>query len=213
MCCILFHFYIKPQRDYRVEAKGIRCILFHFYIKPQPFDWQPIKIRVVSYSISTSNHNRRYAPAGNSPLYLIPFLHQTTTKFRSFAFPSCCILFHFYIKPQRLFFQTNLILVVSYSISTSNHNSAKRLLYLRPVVSYSISTSNHNIVRYNVILTIVVSYSISTSNHNNFDVKVVRNLVVSYSISTSNHNPEQKRLELEQLYLIPFLHQTTTYGA
>ena len=35
MCCILFHFYIKPQQDVLKEPEVWSCILFHFYIKPQ----------------------------------------------------------------------------------------------------------------------------------------------------------------------------------
>ena len=34
-CCILFHFYIKPQRLVHVVGNAGSCILFHFYIKPQ----------------------------------------------------------------------------------------------------------------------------------------------------------------------------------
>ena len=35
-----------------------------------------------------------------SMLYLIPFLHQTTTMRPLMRLPIGCILFHFYIKPQ-----------------------------------------------------------------------------------------------------------------
>ena len=55
-----------------------------------------------------------------------------------------CILFHFYIKPQPLVRGVAGVWVVSYSISTSNHNSAQLKCYHDLVVSYSISTSNHN---------------------------------------------------------------------
>ena len=78
----------------------------------------------------------------------------------------CCILFHFYIKPQLFDIEFNNIFVVSYSISTSNHN-----------------------------------------RYNNWRKDM---LVVSYSISTSNHNLIRMTLILNMLYLIPFLHQTTT---
>ena len=78
------------------------------------------------------------------------------------------------------------------------------------VVSYSISTSNHN---NSTALTVgghVVSYSISTSNHNR-ELKQFSDLkVVSYSISTSNHNMVTFIVWVLVLYLIPFLHQTTT---
>ena len=148
ICCILFHFYIKPQpffiRFYKLKC----CILFHFYIKPQPA------------TMHTHAHTR-------------------------------CILFHFYIKPQ----QSTLF------------------VYHSGVVSYSISTSNHNggYAVYAAIL--VVSYSISTSNHNPVMRQYCCLAVVSYSISTSNHNSNKNAFTAKVLYLIPFLHQTTTYGA
>ena len=122
---------------------------------------------VVSYSISTSNHNgaKKYDLVG---------------------------------------------LVVSYSISTSNHNTYIVVLIWLTVVSYSISTSNHNRLSYWQYTLQVVSYSISTSNHNR-ELKSFSNLkVVSYSISTSNHNISVTYFPVDELYLIPFLHQTTT---
>ncbi len=56
----------------------------------------------------------------------------------------------------------------------------------------------------------VVSYSISTSNHNTYDDVCEALKVVSYSISTSNHNILVRNRFIYRLYLIPFLHQTTT---
>ena len=55
---------------------------------------------VVSYSVSTSNHNIIANGLINEVLYLILFLHQTTTWRKSYWFWWCCILFCFYIKPQ-----------------------------------------------------------------------------------------------------------------
>ena len=55
------------------------CILFHFYIKPQRYACCQYVNVVVSYSISTSNHNEPLVVPSNEVLYLIPFLHQTTT--------------------------------------------------------------------------------------------------------------------------------------
>ena len=124
-CCILFDFYIKPQRPQRPPPRSSSCILFDFYIKPQLVFVTPV-------------------------------------------FRQCCILFDFYIKPQHVGVLRVLEMVVSYSISTSNHNGGWCGSLPRPVVSYSISTSNHNL-----------------------------------DYNTSNKN---------QLYLIRFLHQTTTCG-
>ena len=81
---------------------------------------------------------------------------------------------------------------------------------LGTVVSYSISTSNHNMDEVNNWRTFVVSYSISTSNHNTTTATLNGKIVVSYSISTSNHNARTTRGVMRMLYLIPFLHQTTT---
>ena len=100
-------------------------------------------------------------------LYLIPFLHQTTTLFSDSTVRPGCILFHFYIKPQPLLECFRRLGVVSYSISTSNHNLMQTRQVRTPVVSYSISTSNHNSGDITVLCVSVVSYSISTSNHNN----------------------------------------------
>ena len=99
--CVLFYFYIKPQHRDLYKALDISCVLFYFYIKPQPFLKVEARLGVVSYSISTSNHN----------------------SLGSFG---------------------SLSSVVSYSISTSNHNYRLIAAYLKCVVSYSISTSNHN---------------------------------------------------------------------
>ena len=57
MSCILFHFYIKPQPAIVPLKFPLSCILFHFYIKPQPDSGNSKSSYVVSYSISTSNHN------------------------------------------------------------------------------------------------------------------------------------------------------------
>ena len=120
--CILFHFYIKPQLEICCLTSAACCILFHFYIKPQPFHIVAVGRSVVSYSISTSNHNVFFSIPLNFSLYLIPFLHQTTTPFytsdcvcvlylipflhqtttsmNTKSYRLSCILFHFYIKPQ-----------------------------------------------------------------------------------------------------------------
>ena len=103
-----------------------------------------------------------------------------------------------------------MIEVVSYSISTSNHNPEAVNLFTEPVVSYSISTSNHNPLPWPILAIAVVSYSISTSNHNRRGYLQRHFRVVSYSISTSNHNTFIVVLTWLTLYLIPFLHQTTT---
>ena len=101
--------------------------------------------------------------------------------------------------------------VVSYSISTSNHNDFQRSSTRKSVVSYSISTSNHNLVVSISSNTLVVSYSISTSNHNfGWSIKTACWL---YLIPFLHQTTTLTRNGIAQmvLYLIPFLHQTTTF--
>ena len=125
--------------------------------------------------------------------------------------------------------------VVSYWISTSNHNRSFRITLRLQVVSYWISTSNHNstshrlseklrcillnfyikpqLNKLELVANSVVSYWISTSNHNGIDEDHFRSYVVSYWISTSNHNEYKVDISVQSLYLIEFLHQTTTISA
>ena len=55
---------------------------------------------IVSYLFSTSNHNIRAWYASLIRLYLIFFLHQTTTYLPFCGLAVHCILSFFYIKPQ-----------------------------------------------------------------------------------------------------------------
>ena len=67
---------------------------------------------VVSYWISTSNHNDYVIQKKLAELYLIEILHQTTTLSRLALVDSCCILLKFYIKPQlfpRVYVYVNVV--------------------------------------------------------------------------------------------------------
>ena len=121
-----------------------------------------------------------------------------------------CILLKFYIKPQHTANVYNLLYVVSYRNSTSNHNFFSRCYGNLEVVSYRNSTSNHNTLRRFLPAIRVVSYRNSTSNHNCEDCLRRQRNVVSYRNSTSNHNLGHRPKLLWLLYLIEILHQTTT---
>ena len=142
------------------------CVLFHFYIKPQLCSHMMCCLFVVSYSISTSNHNNSCIGFEPWKLCLIPFLHQTTTHMGNCPAFSRCVLFHFYIKPQ---LSHNTCSIIFCCVLFHFYIKPQRLLaawpsgwrcvlfhfYIKPqlcfvchkfefVVSYSISTSNHN---------------------------------------------------------------------
>ena len=75
-----FKFYIKPQRSASCTKTSCSCILSKIYIKPQRENKKFIKIEVVSYQKSTSNHNHRGRYVCFHGVYLIKNLHQTTTN-------------------------------------------------------------------------------------------------------------------------------------
>ena len=187
---------------------------------------------VVSYLVSTSNHNgsclRRYF----RQLFLISYLHQTTTVV-AFAdtfgscflsriyikpqplvgvnrIPCCCFLSRIYIKPQPYLCLSLRVLVVSYLVSTSNHNNELVGKFNALVVSYLVSTSNHNECWLWMETNLVVSYLVSTSNHNAPNAHPQAAEVVSYLVSTSNHNQSVAVPLAVGLFLISYLHQTTT---
>ena len=81
-----------------------------------PFDW--LYLITFLHQTTTGSQGRRYG----IKLYLITFLHQTTTIVHLTIRQHCCILLHFYIKPQPTAFFLLFCFVVSYYISTSNHN-------------------------------------------------------------------------------------------
>ncbi len=165
---------------------------------------------VVSYSISTSNHNYLCGTEREIMLCLILFLHQTTTIPWLHVVQPCCVLFYFYIKPQRLGVNNIGVGVVSYSISTSNHNRISWRPTKALVVSYSISTSNHNFITVLLPRFDVVSYSISTSNHNLCHSATLCHSVVSYSISTSNHNESGRVILL--LFVVSYSISTSNHN-
>ena len=67
----------------------------------------------------------------------------------------------------------------------------------------------HNVNRHNSTKNSKLSF-IPTSNHNYSKPTDNPLWVVSYLVPTSNHNPHYHYLIFYQLYLIQFLHQTTT---
>ena len=99
-------------------------------------------------------------------LYIVLFLHQTTTNPHRLNKTSCCISYYSYIKPQLDAFLE--------------------------------------------VYTIVVYRTIPTSNHNITSTRSGQGAVVYRTIPTSNHNTSRQRTSCEQLYIVLFLHQTTT---
>ncbi len=120
--CISSVSYIKPQLLVSWVSFSQRCISSVSYIKPQPFGCRLmcqiccissvsyikpqlpsglIILRVVVYRpFPTSNHNRLLLLLLESKLYIVRFLHQTTTALCRICTWHRCISSVSYIKPQ-----------------------------------------------------------------------------------------------------------------
>ena len=121
---------------------------------------------VVYHLVPTSNHNFGVGVVTNKTLFIILFLHQTTTLLPPWLLWIRCLSSCSYIKPQ---------------LSLMD-------LAIKPVVYHLVPTSNHN-KEHGVIIGIFVVYHL---------------------VPTSNHNCGVFTLGAGQLFIILFLHQTTT---
>ena len=121
-------------------------------------------------------------------LFIILFLHQTTTAFTFPYYRACCLSSCSYIKPQ------------PFSPSTDT----------RPVVYHLVPTSNHNIWQVYASNQYVVYHLVPTSNHNSYRLSPSATIVVYHLVPTSNHNLLKEIVGGVALFIILFLHQTTT---
>ena len=120
--CISYYSYIKPQQAFRLGLLAQRCISYYSYIKPQRI-WSRAACRKVVYrTIPTSNHNTIAKLAYKLALYIVLFLHQTTTYLWGEKNWPRCISYYSYIKPQPNASPAECPPVVYRTIPTSNHN-------------------------------------------------------------------------------------------
>ena len=77
--CISYYSYIKPQRLSKCTESIGSCISYYSYIKPQHNNEGHNHKKVVYRTIPTSNHNTSSMNIENNLLYIVLFLHQTTT--------------------------------------------------------------------------------------------------------------------------------------
>ena len=165
---------------------------------------------VVYHLVPTSNHNRYSNEYNGLTLFIILFLHQTTTKSGNGKLSFSCLSSCSYIKPQHLMIiyivrivvyhlvptsnhnldavQVAEACVVYHLVPTSNHNSREIDILCRPVVYHLVPTSNHNGVDNMNRKYIVVYHLVPTSNHNHSFLYIERNIVVYHLVPTSNHN-------------------------
>ena len=121
-------------------------------------------------------------------LYILSFLHQTTTKQRWNMPNLSCISYLFYIKPQLIDIENKI-----------KRSCISYLFYIKPQRQFRHGTKKP-----------VVYPIFSTSNHNYLPRLQTCRSVVYPIFSTSNHNLDNRCCLLVLLYILSFLHQTTT---
>ena len=168
------------------------CILLKFYIKPQPDNDSSLKVIVVSYWNSTSNHNSGARRKKKSSV--VSYWNSTSN--------------HNYTVLRRF-----VEIVVSYWNSTSNHNLLASLFLSGDVVSYWNSTSNHNRVSEHVahglLYLIEILHQTTTISANGYPPSLLYLIEILHQTTTDRWWTLRSTL----LYLIEILHQTTTSDA
>ena len=101
----------------------IGCLSSCSYIKPQLQERGGQSDSVVYHLVPTSNHNGAEAVLGELGLFIILFLHQTTTMETTRSLWMCCLSSCSYIKPQQNHARALPIGVVYHLVPTSNHNT------------------------------------------------------------------------------------------
>ena len=121
-------------------------------------------------------------------LFIILFLHQTTTCIVGRYCPIGCLSSCSYIKPQ--------LTLRKHGISTSCLSSCS---YIKP-----------QLCKPDELRAIVVYHLVPTSNHNHCTTQLHTAIVVYHLVPTSNHNFPAATNFMDELFIILFLHQTTT---
>ena len=146
----------------------------------------------------------------NASLYIVLFLHQTTTNKGCDKNFLRCISYYSYIKPQPCNSMMFFLWVVYRTIPTSNHNLLWHRGASQKVVYRTIPTSNHNLLWHRGASQKVVYRTIPTSNHNflNVIIKLQTLYIVLFLHQTTT--PALLSMLKPLLYIVLFLHQTTT---
>ncbi len=251
--CISSFSYIKPQRTKSSKFSAIHCISSFSYIKPQLYGTESGLHLIVYHPFPTSNHNLVHIfvfahlivyhpfPTSNhnfttptSPvmlLYIILFLHQTTTVTTLATLVVDCISSFSYIKPQPSLPASDSLWIVYHPFPTSNHNYAKLqaaegelyiILFLHQTTTSRLRLHLRSdcISSFSYIKPQPASASPPPGGHCISSFSYIKPqlllsqgsllAIVYHPFPTSNHNIALHLVITTLLYIILFLHQTTT---
>ena len=120
--CLSSCSYIKPQQIVYGLINNHGCLSSCSYIKPQLKNGYKELFQVVYHLVPTSNHNWRDHLRIAFRLFIILFLHQTTTSAFMHSHKIRCLSSCSYIKPQLILWEIKNPVVVYHLVPTSNHN-------------------------------------------------------------------------------------------
>ena len=187
-CCLSSCSYIKPQLSR--SSRVAKYVVYHLVptsnhnhrLNPNPSP------SVVYHLVPTSNHNVDFDAGDDVGLFIILFLHQTTTPEREGCWLYRCLSSCSYIKPQH---RAHKRLIIQSCLSSCS--------YIKPQPGFG-----------NWPGKFVVYHLVPTSNHNVTLQRRIYKLVVYHLVPTSNHNQDLGTSQENSLFIILFLHQTTT---
>ena len=188
--CISYYSYIKPQLIDLLVVFLICCISYYSYIKPQLDVMKFYKKYVVYRTIPTSNHNRCFVAVCAYQLYIVLFLHQTTTT----------------LSVRFSFVKLYIVLFLHQTTTDEVYDILHRQLY---IVLFLHQTTTR-ISRRNLPVSCISYYSYIKPQPLGDNKACLP--VVYRTIPTSNHNLCRLWLRAWLLYIVLFLHQTTTYA-
>ena len=167
---------------------------------------------VVYRPFPTSNHNCASALLWQKGLYIVRFLHQTTTRTALWSDNGVLYIVRFLHQTttcQLLNAFSMMLYIVRFLHQTTT--GVPPLVSCSLVVYRPFPTSNHNRDIQHPDRDQVVYRPFPTSNHNyNEDVNEA-SVVVYRPFPTSNHNYLAGTSISHMLYIVRFLHQTTTF--
>ena len=188
-CCISYYSYIKPQPWDCLTEQQRSCISYYSYIKPQRGYHQGCPAIVVYRTIPTSNHNLPVYDYPTVTLYIVLFLHQTTTA--SAIRDSARMLYIVLFLHQTTTIDVGILSGIELYIVLFLHQTTTLPFLPSPSLC-------------------CISYYSYIKPQLGFKVEV-RHEVVYRTIPTSNHNRGRGVSSGGSLYIVLFLHQTTTH--
>ena len=210
ICCLSSCSYIKPQRSDRL--RNMLRVVYHLVptSNHNPARQKAGRHHVVYHLVPTSNHNSMYSETERNELFIILFLHQTTTMAKFFSLSVSCLSSCSYIKPQLGFV---LVVILFGCLSSCSYIKPQQVQGLFSGSIRCLSSCSYikpQLGGLGILNGLCCLSSCSYIKPQLFVKNIVLSIVVYHLVPTSNHNYRPDVSLFEKLFIILFLHQTTT---